>query len=126
MAVRASAREIAFGELELAFPYSEPMIEDLKSEIPARNRWRDPAEKVWRITGPYGEAAVDLFDGALSQRADPGFPRAPLPRRRSRESGRASRPALLYRGLAGTAARAGPVSQAAQRERRWPGTGRRS
>ena len=58
---RASATETAFGELELAFPFCEALRGDLKTAIPARHRRWDPDDRVWRITGPSRETAVELL-----------------------------------------------------------------
>ena len=68
---RAVARETAFGETELAFPFSQDLVDDLKAEIPARYRRWDPEAKVWRVMGAYAPAAVDLL---LAH-----FPRAEVP-----------------------------------------------
>lgn len=57
---RASARETAFGEVELLCPFREGLVEALK-EIPGRFRSWDPDEKVWRVREPHAQVAVDLL-----------------------------------------------------------------
>ena len=61
MSPLVSARETAFGEIALRSPYSQGLVDDLKTEIPARHRRWDPDEKVWRVTEPHVTAAVDLL-----------------------------------------------------------------
>ncbi len=59
------------GEIELAFTFNADLIASLKTEIPTRHRQWDPVDKVWRVSAPYLQAAVDLLVGH--------FPRATIP-----------------------------------------------
>ena len=70
----ASATPTAFDdEIALRFPYAAALVDDLKTEIPARYRRYDRNERVWYVTGPYREMAVDLL---LAR-----YPRADVPGR---------------------------------------------
>jgi hypothetical protein len=57
----ATATMTAFGEVELTFPFDADLVDDLKSEIPARFRAWDKDEKVWRVIGAYAPTAIDLL-----------------------------------------------------------------
>lgn len=58
----AAARETAFaGEVELRFPFCRDLVDDLKTEIPARHRRWAAQEKLWYVTEPHITAAVDLL-----------------------------------------------------------------
>jgi hypothetical protein len=70
---RATCRLTAFGEAVLTFPYSAPMVDDLKAAIPYRFRDWDPAHKVWTIEPAYADLAIQI----LLQY----FPAAETPRR---------------------------------------------
>ena len=61
MTALASAQKTAFGDYELTFPFCQALVDDLKTEIPARYRKWDPDDRVWRILGAYAPAAIDLL-----------------------------------------------------------------
>jgi hypothetical protein len=60
-AMRASATKTAGGSVELVFPYSADLVDDLKTEIPGRFRRWDPDDKVWRVMGAYAPTAINLL-----------------------------------------------------------------
>ena len=73
-----SARETAFHEIELVFPYATALIDELKTEVPARHRRWDAEDRVWRITDPFKETAVALLLTHFSDAEIPeGYTRPP-------------------------------------------------
>ena len=61
MSALASAQKTAFGDYELTFPFCRALVDDLKTEIPARYRTWDPDDRAWRILGAYAPAAIDVL-----------------------------------------------------------------
>lgn len=49
------------GRLELSFPYSKYLVEDLKADIPVSNREWNPDRKVWNVHPAYAIAALRLM-----------------------------------------------------------------
>jgi hypothetical protein len=61
-ATRAIARASAFGgQVELRFPFSQRLVKRLKRDIPSQHRSWDREAKVWRVTEPYTNVAIDLL-----------------------------------------------------------------
>jgi hypothetical protein len=79
MSSLAAARETGFGEVELRFPFSRDLVDDLKTEIPARHRRYDPAERLWYVTEPHLTAAVALLIAYYPGAQVPEVYRRPAP-----------------------------------------------